>query len=219
MAGIAAGLLGGILNPSESQSTSTGSSWDKSENWSNSSGGSFEEAGSLSTATQDAWSKAWTNAKEANQNAHDEAELARMYQTYMSNTAYQRAVNDLKLAGLNPILAFYGGGSGASTPAGAQAQSFMNSYSESQSKSRSKSSSYQRGGSSQSSSSYGYSKGGSKNNSNSSSSAGLYNWNKDKINKTVGDFTEAGMNLTGTIFGSIWDWAQNQASKMIKYNK
>lgn len=37
----------------------------------------------------------------------------------MSNTSYQRAVQDMKLAGLNPMLAFEQGG--ASTPSGSQA--------------------------------------------------------------------------------------------------
>lgn len=41
------------------------------------------------------------------------------YQTYMSNTSYQRAVKDLDLAGLNPMLAYMNGG--ASTPSGAMA--------------------------------------------------------------------------------------------------
>lgn len=41
----------------------------------------------------------------------------REYQTYMSNTAYQRAVADMTEAGLNPGL-MYGSGDAASTPAG-----------------------------------------------------------------------------------------------------
>lgn len=51
--------------------------------------------------------------------ASDEASKNRKWQQMMSSTAYQRAMDDLRKAGLNPMLAYMQGG--ASTPGGGQA--------------------------------------------------------------------------------------------------
>ncbi|AXH76287.1 MAG: DNA pilot protein [Microviridae sp.] len=58
------------------------------------------------------------NMRENNQFSADQARINREFQERMSNTAYQRAMADMKSAGLNPILAYQQGGAG--TPGGAQ---------------------------------------------------------------------------------------------------
>lgn len=62
------------------------------------------------------------SAQEAMRFNAEQAQINRDWQERMSNTAYQRAVTDMKKAGLNPILAFQNGG--ASTPSGATAQGY-----------------------------------------------------------------------------------------------
>lgn len=48
-----------------------------------------------------------------------QAKKNRKFQEYMASTAYQRAMKDMRLAGLNPMLAYQKGG--ANTPGGAMA--------------------------------------------------------------------------------------------------
>lgn len=75
--------------------------------------------GSLISGGLGAASSLW-GARQANKKSLEEAQRNREFQERMSSTAYQRKVQDLKKAGLNPMLAV--GGPGASTPSGGQAQ-------------------------------------------------------------------------------------------------
>lgn len=63
---------------------------------------------------------AYKGTQDTNRAAREIAREQMEFQSHMSNTAYQRAVRDMKMAGINPILA--AGGGGASTPSGSSAQ-------------------------------------------------------------------------------------------------
>lgn len=73
---------------------------------------------------QAAASREWTRSKIAATTAYERSKESVLqqqnYQTRMSNSAYQRATQDLEKAGLNRILAYTQGG--ASSPQGAAAQ-------------------------------------------------------------------------------------------------
>lgn len=63
-----------------------------------------------------------SSAREAMEFEANQAAINRRWQEQMSSTAYQRAMQDMQAAGLNPILAYTQGG--ASTPTGAAASGY-----------------------------------------------------------------------------------------------
>lgn len=77
--------------------------------------GALEMIGSLGAGALN-----YAGAREANRVNKKIAREQMQFQERMSNTAYQRSMEDMRKAGLNPILAYNQGG--ASTPPGASAQ-------------------------------------------------------------------------------------------------
>lgn len=88
--------------------------------WSKITGGESEKRASVAQADYDRNYQS-SEAVLARQFSSAEAQKARDYQERMSNTSYQRAISDMKKAGLNPAMLYARGGSGASTPTGASA--------------------------------------------------------------------------------------------------
>ena len=64
-----------------------------------------------------------SGAKAAQDFSASEAEKQRNWEEQMSNSAYQRSMEDMKKAGLNPAAMYSGVGGAASTPSGASASS------------------------------------------------------------------------------------------------
>lgn len=153
MAGLGANIGAG-LSQGYSQSENSGGSVNSAESYNNSFNQSMNEGWSSSSSGTNAmearmWSAlmaewAWQKDMEAYKMQMDfnreEAEKQRAWQANMANTLYTRSVKNMKEAGINPILAYNMGLSGANVGTGATAslsgapsaplaQNFMDSWS------------------------------------------------------------------------------------------